>query len=56
MGSDNMPWGVDDADAIGDDLLDLVRRARAAGVDAEQALRTRLHMLEDATRATERDR
>ncbi len=55
MGSDNMPWGVGDADAIGDALLDLVRRARAAGVDAEQALRTRLRTLEEAARVGERD-
>ncbi|MDQ3628780.1 MAG: MazG family protein [Actinomycetota bacterium] len=55
MGSDNLPWAVDDAAVIGDALLDLVRRAHAVGVDAEQALRTRLRALEEAARAVERE-
>jgi XTP/dITP diphosphohydrolase len=38
---------------IGDELLALVRRARAAGVDAEQALRGRLRAVEAAARDTE---
>jgi XTP/dITP diphosphohydrolase len=47
--------GSSSADAlIGDELLDVVRRARAAGVDAEQALRQRLLLLETAARAAER--
>lgn len=53
--SDDMPWSVGDTQAVGDALLELVRRARAAGVDAEQALRTRLLALEEATRAAERN-
>jgi XTP/dITP diphosphohydrolase len=45
--------GATPDERIGDDLLDAVRRARAAGVDAEQALRQRLRRLEAAVRATE---
>ena len=41
------------ADRVGDELLDVVRRARAAGVDAEQALRQRLQWLEGAARTAE---
>jgi XTP/dITP diphosphohydrolase len=44
--------GSDEA-RIGDELLALVRRARAAGVDAEQALRGRLRALEAAARDME---
>jgi len=39
---------------IGEELLAVVRRARAAGVDAEQALRERLRALEAAARTAER--
>ena len=41
------------ADQVGNELLELVRRARAAGVDAEQALRQRLQRLEAAARTSE---
>ena len=44
--------GSDEA-RIGDELLALVRRARAAGVDAEQALRGRLRAVEAAARDME---
>ena len=44
--------GSDEA-RIGDELLALVRRARAAGIDAEQALRGRLRAVEAAARDTE---
>jgi len=61
-GSDNMSRAVrdaapaaGDADAVGQALLDLVRRARAAGVDAEQALRARLLRIEETVRRAERD-
>ena len=50
---------VDAAVAAGDvgaQLLDLVRRARAEGVDAEAALRETLRQLEQRSAATERRR
>jgi XTP/dITP diphosphohydrolase len=40
-------------DQVGTELLEVVRRARAAGVDAEQALRQRLQRLEAAARTAE---
>lgn len=42
-----------DADAVGRALLDLVARAEAGGVDAEQALRAAVRELEDRVRAGE---
>ncbi|WP_432546992.1 nucleoside triphosphate pyrophosphohydrolase [Kineococcus sp. SYSU DK004] len=44
-----------DERAVGRDLLDLVRRARAAGVDPEAALRTTVRELEADARAREAD-
>ncbi|WP_027479088.1 MazG family protein [Gryllotalpicola ginsengisoli] len=44
---------VDDEAALGDALLALVARARAQGLDAERALRTRLRGLADEVRAAE---
>jgi XTP/dITP diphosphohydrolase len=43
-----------DAEAVGDRLLDVVTRARAAGVDAEAALRASVRALEVRARAAER--
>jgi XTP/dITP diphosphohydrolase len=40
---------------LGEALLDLVRQARAAGVDPEQALRTATHRLADQVREAESD-
>jgi XTP/dITP diphosphohydrolase len=45
----------DDGDQLGAELLDLVRRARAAGVDAEQALRDAVRDLADHIRTAEAD-
>ncbi|MEV6417328.1 MazG family protein [Kribbella sp. NPDC051718] len=45
--------GVDDGVRIGAELLDLVREARALGVDPEQALRTATHRLADQVRTAE---
>jgi XTP/dITP diphosphohydrolase len=42
-----------DAEAVGDRLLDVVTRARAAGVDAEAALRASVRALEQRARAVE---
>jgi XTP/dITP diphosphohydrolase len=42
-----------DAERIGRQLLDLVREARASGIDAEQALRAVVHELATAVRAAE---
>jgi XTP/dITP diphosphohydrolase len=42
-----------EADRIGQELLDLVRDARALGIDAEQALRSTVHDLAAAIRAAE---
>jgi XTP/dITP diphosphohydrolase len=50
------PPGANAGERIGDDLLAVVRRARAVGVDAEQALRQRLSGLEAAARAAEASR
>ncbi|MEU4394717.1 MazG family protein [Kribbella sp. NPDC023855] len=44
---------TDDATRIGTALLDLVRQARALGVDPEQALRTTTHHLATQIRTTE---
>ncbi len=44
---------VIDADGVGAALLDLVRQARAAGVDPEQALRVAVRELADDVRAAE---
>ncbi|ABS02558.1 MazG family protein [Kineococcus radiotolerans] len=47
--------GVDE-ESVGRELLDLVRRAHAAGVDPEAALRVTTRRLETAARETERHR
>ena len=44
---------ADRAEAVGDELLALVRRARSDGVDAEQALRDAVRRLADQVRTTE---
>ncbi|NIK56965.1 MazG family protein [Kribbella shirazensis] len=44
---------TDETDRIGRQLLDIVREARTAGVDAEQALRTAVHHLATEIRTTE---
>jgi len=43
----------DDADRIGQQLLDLVREARTVGIDPEQALRSSVHRLADTIRTAE---
>jgi hypothetical protein len=43
-----------DAETVGDRLLDVVTRARSAGVDAEAALRASVRALELRARAAER--
>lgn len=48
------PESVPAERAIGDRMLALVAEARAAGVDAEQAMRARLRSLADDIRAAER--
>lgn len=44
------------AERLGDDLLNLVRQARAEGIDAEQALRDAVRRLADEIRAAENGR
>lgn len=51
--TDLAPAGNSDADRIGHQLLDLVRDSRAAGVDAEQALRSAVRQLTTEIRAAE---
>jgi XTP/dITP diphosphohydrolase len=42
-----------DSGAVGETLLDVVTRARAAGIDAEAALRAAVRRLEESVRADE---
>jgi XTP/dITP diphosphohydrolase len=51
--TDLPPTGDTDADRIGHQLLELVRDSRAAGVDAEQALRGAIRQLTTQIRAAE---
>ncbi len=48
-----MPAEVVTEDELGDELLALAARAQAAGLDAEQVLRSRVRLLEAEVRATE---
>jgi XTP/dITP diphosphohydrolase len=55
-GGDTAAGGDVDEESVGRELLDLVRRAHAAGVDPEAALRVATRRLEADARALERTR